>query len=146
MLQLVTARKVCFAATLSLLTFLMLQPVTARKFYLAATLSMLVALDWLDSDDFMCWQYYFLDLQFLRDHHLLLLSTHHLYSSYFPFSLFTFTWISNLLSSITSSSGVWLSIYLILWLTTMWTTWKWLHTIRALKIILGLMKAKLCLP
>ena len=42
--------------------------------------------DWLDSDDAMCWLYHLLDLQFLRDHHLLLLPPHHLYSSFFLFS------------------------------------------------------------
>ena len=42
--------------------------------------------DCLDSDNLMCWLYHLLDLQFLSDHHLLLLPPHHLYSSLFFFS------------------------------------------------------------
>ena len=88
---------------------------------------------------------------FLRDHHLLLLPTHYLHHllSLLFFS-FIFTGISNLLSL----SGIWSSICLILWLT------RYIDYVKIsldnqthpfylfifLKIIMGLMKAKLCLP
>ena len=87
------------ALILSLLVVLMLQSVTVCKFWSAVTFLLLTFdLDWLDSDDAMCWLYHLLDFPFLRDHHLLLPLTHHLYSSCFSPFLFTFAWISNLLS------------------------------------------------
>ena len=53
---------------------------------LAAIIAHLFYLDWLDSDDSMCWLYHLLNFQFLGDHHLLLLPINYLYSSFFPVS------------------------------------------------------------